>query len=52
MISDFEAEELRQKLIDRFTPEELIEALNVSVDLIFDNFYDECLDKDWSEYFE
>lgn len=52
MMGYYETEELRQKLIDRFTPEELVEALGVDVDKVFDHFFDECIEKDWSEYFE
>lgn len=39
--------DLRAILTDRFTPEELIELLNVTTADVFDRFLDECLEVDW-----
>lgn len=48
-ISYYEVNELRQRLIDRFTPEELIEALGVETGDVFDAFFDRCVEKNWED---
>jgi hypothetical protein len=42
-------EERRVLLCDRFTPEELILLINVTVEQVFDRFFDECLELDMEE---
>jgi len=36
-------DDIKNILCDRFTPEELIEILGVSVEEVFDRFQDECM---------
>jgi hypothetical protein len=46
MLDQDKVNQWRQVLIDRLTPEELIELLGVSVEDIFERFLDECLELD------
>jgi hypothetical protein len=44
MLDESMVEQRRLAIADRFTPEELIEALGVTTDEVFDRFTDECLE--------
>ena len=46
MLDQDRVNEWRRLLCDRFTPEELIELLGVSVEEVFERFLDECLNID------
>jgi hypothetical protein len=39
--------ELRAIVSDRFTPDELVDLLDVPTAEVFDRFVDECLEIDW-----
>jgi hypothetical protein len=49
MLDDDRVDELRAMIIDRYTPEELIEILGVPTEEVFERFRDECLNTDWEE---
>lgn len=46
MLDQDKVEEWKRVLCDRFTPEELIELLGVSVEDVFEAFLDQCLNID------
>ncbi len=43
---DMTPEDFRNFICDRFTPEELIEFLGVTVEEVFEAFYDKCYEID------
>lgn len=49
MIDEEQADRLKTILVDRFTPEELIELLNVTTEDVFDRFFEQCLELDLEE---
>jgi antitoxin component of RelBE/YafQ-DinJ toxin-antitoxin module len=49
MLDEGQIEHLRSVLNDRFTAEEVCEALGLTVDDLFDNFQDKVLRTNWSE---
>ena len=49
MLDETAVDELRFMICDRLTPEELIEALGVTTEMVFDRFKDEVLELDLGE---
>jgi len=49
LLDQSQVDQLRATLADRFTPEELIELLNVTTEDVFDRFVDQCLELDLEE---
>ena len=50
MIDEDSVNQLRDMIMDRFTPDELCEILNLETEDVFDRFTEECLRTDWSEW--
>ena len=48
----WDVDELRSIITDRFTPDELIDILNIETEDIFDRFLEEILRVDWTEVLE
>lgn len=49
MLDQAIVEELKFMICDRLTPEELVEALGVTVEEVFEAFLDKCLELNLSE---
>jgi hypothetical protein len=49
MLDQAIVEELKFMICDRLTPEELIEALGVTTEQVFEAFLDKCLELDLDE---
>ena len=47
MIDETKIDELRLRLCDRFTPDELIDLLGVSTEQVFERFLEECMELEW-----
>lgn len=52
MLDESAVEHRRAVLCDRFTPDELIELLGVSVEEVFERFRDECLELSWEDIYQ